>query len=296
MHGFTAGILGLLLVLSGSGCASLTPWTALEHRLAFVPVRYPLGDWKPEEIEPEDAWFQADDGTNLHGWFVEHPHPRAVVLFCHGNAGNVTFLASMLDGLQRGHGVSVFAFDYRGYGRSEGRPSEDGLLQDARAARRWLSRRAGVAERDIVLMGQSLGGAVAIDLATDGARGLVLASTFSSFPEVAQSHMYVPVKALTTLEFNSLEKIRRYHGPLLISHGDADEVVPYEQGRALYAAAPGPKSFIRLRNTRHNDLFPPEYWETLDRFLEALPGPGSQRHVVAGASSNGDLAVIHTQR
>jgi fermentation-respiration switch protein FrsA (DUF1100 family) len=271
MRQFSLSILAVAAGLIGSGCASISPLAALEHRLAFVPIRYPLGDWEPEEIQPEDAWFSADDGTKLHGWYVEHPRPRAVILFCHGNAGNITYLASMLNGLQRGHGVSVLAFDYRGYGRSAGRPSERGILEDARAARRWLARRARVAEEDIVLMGQSLGGAVAIDLAADGARGLVVASTFSSFPDVAQSHVSLPVKALTTIDLNSLEKIRQYPGPVLISHGDADEIVPYDQGRALYEAAPGPKTFIRIPGARHNDLFPPEYWETLDQFLGQLP-------------------------
>lgn len=271
MRRICLGIWVLAAGLAASGCASLSPLTALEHRLAFVPLRYPLGDWQPEEIQPENAWFTASDGTKLHGWYVEHPWPRGVVLFCHGNAGNITFLASMLDGLRRGHGVSVLAFDYRGYGRSEGYPSEDGLLQDARAARRWLARRARVAEQDIILMGQSLGGAVAIDLATDGARGLILASTFTSFPDVAQSHVIIPVKSLTTLEFNSVEKIRQYRGPVLISHGDADEVVPFEHGLSLYEAAPGPKTFIRLRGNRHNDKLPREYWEALDRFLGELP-------------------------
>ncbi len=257
--------------LTGSGCASLSPLTALEHRLAFVPLKYPLGDWQPEEIEPEDAWFTAADGTRLHGWYVAHPQPRNVILFCHGNAGNVTFLASMMDGLVRDYGVSVLAFDYRGYGRSSGRPSEQGLLQDARAARRWLAQKAGIAEQEIVLMGQSLGGAVAIDLAMDGAKGLILASTFSSFPDVAQSHLIVPVKSLTTIEFNSIEKIKTYHGPVLISHGDADEVVPFDQGRALYEAAPGPAKFVRLPGDRHNDLLPTEYWEILGQFLADLP-------------------------
>ncbi len=259
------------LGLTGSGCASLSPLTALEHRLAFVPMRYPLGDWQPEEIQPEDAWFAAADGTQLHGWYVEHPRPRVVILFCHGNAGNITYLASMLDGLKRGNDATVLAFDYRGYGRSAGRPSEAGLLQDARAARGWLAQRAGVPEKEIVLMGQSLGGAVAIDLAMDGARGLILASTFSSFPDVAQSHVIVPVKALTTIEFNSLEKIKQYPGPLLISHGDADEVVPFKQGRALYDAAPGPKRFVKIKNGGHNEKLPTEYWEALDRFLAELP-------------------------
>jgi fermentation-respiration switch protein FrsA (DUF1100 family) len=271
-------LIGLLSAcLAGSGCVSLSPLTALEHRLAFVPIRYPLGDWQPEEIEPEDAWFTAADGTKLHGWYVEHPQPRAVILFCHGNAGNITFLASMLEGLRRWQGVSVLAFDYRGYGRSEGRPSEQGLLQDARAARQWLARRARIAENDIVLMGQSLGGAVAIDLTSDGARGLILASTFTSFPDVAQSHVIVPVKSLTTIEFNSLEKIRHYAGPVLISHGDADEVVPFEQGRLLYEAAPGPKRFVRIPGGRHNDRLPAEYWDALDHFLDGLSRYGMVR-------------------
>lgn len=271
MHHHRLWIGALAIGLLGSGCASLSPVAAIEHRLAFVPVRYPLGDWSPEEVEPEDAWFTAADGTKLHGWYVEHPQPRAVVLFCHGNAGNVTFLASMLEGLRRWQNVSVLAFDYRGYGRSGGRPSEAGLLQDARAARRWLARRAGVAEEDIVLMGQSLGGAVAIDLARDGARGLILASTFRSFPDVAQSHVSIPVKSLTTLQFNSLEKIQSFHGPVLISHGDADEIVPFEHGQALFEAVPGQKRFVRIPKGRHNDPLPKEYWEALERFLAELP-------------------------
>lgn len=271
MHHDRLWICALAIGLLGSGCASLSPIAAIEHRLAFVPVRYPLGDWSPEEIQPEDAWFSAADGTKLHGWYVEHPQPRAVVLFCHGNAGNVTFLASMLEGLRHWRNVSVLAFDYRGYGRSAGRPSEAGILQDARAARRWLARRAYVAEEDIVLMGQSLGGAVAIDLATDGARGLVLASTFSSFPEVAQSHVSLPVKSLTTLQFNSLAKIKNYPGPVLISHGDADEIIPFAQGQALYEAIPGRKRFVQIPDGRHNDPLPLEYWDALDQYLAELP-------------------------
>lgn len=271
MHQTGLWISALAIGLLGSGCASLSPVAMIEHRLAFVPVRYPLGDWSPEEIQPEDAWFTAADGTNLHGWYVEHPHPREVVLFCHGNAGNVTFLASMLEGLRRWQQVSVLAFDYRGYGRSGGRPSEEGLLRDARAARRWLARRAHVSEESIVLMGQSLGGAVAIDLALDGARGLILASTFSSFPDVAQSHVSLPVKSLTTLQFQSLEKIQNYSGPVLISHGDADEIVPFEQGQALYEVIPGPAAFVRIPGGRHNDPLPREYWDALDAFLAELP-------------------------
>src|SRR5439155_17149604 len=123
----------------------------------------------------EDAWFEADDGTRLHGWFAEAKNPRAVVLHTHGNAGNVTHRAPLLELFRERLRASILVFDYRGYGRSEGTPDEKGILADARAARRWLAKRAGVAESDVVLHGTSLGGGVAVDLAArDGARGLVL--------------------------------------------------------------------------------------------------------------------------
>src|SRR5690606_26810651 len=122
-------------------------------------------DWTPVGLLYEDAYFQASDGTKLHGWFCPCDNPRAVVLMTHGNAGNVTHRTERLRMLQQDLRVAVMAVDYRGYGRSEGMPSENGVLRDARAARKWLAERAGVKEREIVLLGESLGGGVAVDLA-----------------------------------------------------------------------------------------------------------------------------------
>lgn len=260
---------------SGQAAAEREP--SWEESLLFHPARYPDGDWHPPGVEFEDAWFTSVDGVRLHGWYVPHPNPRAVVLFCHGNAGNLTDRAATLRLLHDRVGVSVMIFDYRGYGRSEGTPSEAGILADGRAARAWLARRVNIPESEIVLMGRSLGGAVAVDLAADGgARALVLESTFSSVPDVAAAHVpvlpasVVPARLLMRTRLDSAAKIGRYRGPLLESHGDADTVVPYKLGRRLFEAANEPKRFITLPGADHNDPPPTAYYQTLAAFLAGL--------------------------
>ena len=262
----------LILLAATGGCASMGPLSPLlpvERAVVFQPAPYPAGNWFPSDLPFEDASFQADDGTKLHGWYVAHPSPRGVALFCHGNAGNVTVLSDTLRVLNERHRLTVMTFDYRGYGRSDGKPSEQGILQDARAARRWLAERTGTPERDIIIMGQSLGGAVAVDLASqDGARALVLASTFTSLPDAATSHVpWLLPRWNMTMRMDSLAKIRQYPGPVLISHGDADEVIPFAQGQKLYEAAPGPKQFFREPGGRHNDPRSEEYRATFEEFL-----------------------------
>jgi fermentation-respiration switch protein FrsA (DUF1100 family) len=268
------------LIWLSSGCAALGPWSPLaisERRSVFQPDKYPAGDWAPTAVLVQDANFNADDGTKLHGWYVRHESPKAHALLLHGNAGNVTLLAETLRLLNRWHGLAVLAIDYRGYGRSEGKPTEAGVLLDARAGRKWLAEKEGIAESDVVLMGFSRGGGVAVDLAaSDGARGLVLANTFTSLPNVAQHHVgWLPMSWLLTIEMNSLEKIKNYRGPLLLSHGDADKVIPYEQGLALYEAAPGSKQMVTIKGGGHNDPQPEEYRAALDLFIANLPPLGT---------------------
>jgi len=254
-----------------------------EERLIFFPTRYPEGDWEPAGLAFEDAWFEAPDGTRLHGWYVPHPNPRALVLWSHGNAGNLSGRADLLEELHRRARVAVLIYDYRGYGRSEGRPNEAGILADARAARRWLAKREGVAEQDIVLLGRSLGGAVSVDLAAaDGARGLILDGAFTSVPDVAAHHFpWLPVRWLLRTHLDALTKIERYQGPLLQIHGEADTVVPLELGRKLFAAAGEPKHMLILPGADHNDFPPDEYFEAMLAFLDSLPpartrqGPGA---------------------
>jgi fermentation-respiration switch protein FrsA (DUF1100 family) len=281
---YTTAALALLIA---PGCAALGPYSptaSLESRGIFQPAKYPHGEWNQTAVLVQDAYFAAEDGTKLHGWYVPHAQPKAHALLLHGNAGNVTLLAETLRTLNRRHNLSVLALDYRGFGRSEGKPTEQGLYQDARAARGWLAEKENIAETDIVLMGMSIGGAVAVDLASkDGARGLILANTFTSLPAAAQHRLpWLPMGLLLSTRMNSLAKIANYQGPLLISHGDADEVVPFEQGQALFEAASGPKRFITNRGGKHNDPQPEEYRQALDDFLAQL-GPITGRVAVRDA-------------
>ncbi|MBI3839676.1 MAG: alpha/beta hydrolase [Planctomycetia bacterium] len=245
---------------------------ALEDSLIFFPSVYPEGFWQPVGFQFEDAWFTASDGIHLHGWYVPHPQPRAVVLFAHGNAGNISHRTEILELLANRLGVSVLIFDYRGYGRSEGRPSGAGILADARAARRWLAERAKMSEAEVVLMGESLGGAVLVDLAAkDGARALILENTFSSLPDVAAFHYpWVPVKLFMRTQLNSTKKIRDYHGPLLQIHGDADTIIPLALAERLYDAANPPKQFVLIRGGDHNDPRTPAFVQALDQFFAGL--------------------------
>ena len=245
-----------------------------EESLVFLPSKYPRGDWNPTAYGVEDVEFNAADGTRLHGWFAEHPQPRAVVLFTHGNAGNLTDRADMIAPLRDRLKTSVFLFDYRGYGRSEGKPTEAGVLQDARAARSWLAQRTGVGESDIVLIGRSLGGALAVDLAAaDGARGLVLHSSFTSLPDAAAVHYpWAPVQWMMRTRLDSLSKIDRYEGPLLMCHGDQDEVVPYRLGRKLYdAAVNAEKQWLEFPDGTHNDPLGESFYQAIDQFIDSLP-------------------------
>jgi fermentation-respiration switch protein FrsA (DUF1100 family) len=244
---------------------------SIEKRFVFCPTPYPIGDWRPAGLAFEDVRFQSADGTRLHGWYVPHPGAPAAVLFCHGNGGNIGFLTGVLRVLHLKVGAAVLAFDYRGYGRSEGQPSEAGILADARAARAWLAAREKIREQDVVLMGQSLGGAVAVDLAArDGAKALILESTFDSLPDVAAYYFpALPVRWLMWTRFDSAALIGRYHGPLLQVHGGVDTVVPLACGRRLFQAANEPKQFMLLPHHGHNDALPMEYYDTLAAFLHA---------------------------
>jgi uncharacterized protein len=243
-----------------------------ENSLIFFPSRYPVGDWHPRDLRFEDARFEAADGTRLHGWYVPHPHARAAVLFCHGNAGNITGRASIARMLHDYVGVSVLLFDYRGYGRSEGRPSGPGILADTRAARKWLADREKIAETRVVVMGESIGGAVAVDLAArDGARALILENTFSSLADVAAYHYrWLPVRWAMRTRLDPAAQIGSYHGPLFQAHGDADAIVPLEFGRRLFDAAKEPKQFLLLPGHDHNDPMPTTYYEALTTFLAGV--------------------------
>jgi fermentation-respiration switch protein FrsA (DUF1100 family) len=174
--------------------------------------------------------------------------------------------------LQKELRVTSLIFDYRGYGRSEGVPTVEGVLQDARAARNLLARRAGVKESALVLMGRSLGGAVVVQLAAEKApRALILESTFSSLREAASYHYPRLAWLVPAGKLDSVAKIGRYRGPLLQSHGDADRTIPYSQAVKLFRAATGPRQFVRIPGGDHNTPQSAEYYRQLERFIAGLP-------------------------
>jgi pimeloyl-ACP methyl ester carboxylesterase len=245
-----------------------------DELLALFPARFPEGDWAPAENVFEDCWFETVDGLRIHGWYLKHEQPKVVILFCHGNAGNVTHRASLAQYVHNRFAASLLLFDYRGYGRSEGTPTIEGLLADARAAREYLAVRERISPPDIVLMGRSLGGAVAVQLASDGgARALVLESTFSSLKDVAVSHYpQLLVNLLVADRLDARSAISRFRGPVLISHGNADRTIPIALGRELYRAANEPKTFVEISGGDHNDPQSQQYYDRLEGFLAGLPG------------------------
>lgn len=243
-----------------------------EEALIFPAPRYPQGIWHRPDLDFEEVEFHSQDGTMLHGWFFAHPQPRAFLLYCHGNADFVPNLGDYATALRDRYRISVFIFDYRGYGQSAGRPHEHGVLADARAARAWLARTGGIAESDVVLVGRSLGGAVAVYLAAEqGARALVLENTFTSIPDVGAYHYpWLPVRLLMRTQLNARQRIASYAGPLLQSHAALDQIVPLELGQLLFDAAPGKKEFITIRDALHNDPLPASYYDALDKFFHRV--------------------------
>lgn len=174
--------------------------------------------------------------------------------------------------LQKELRVAALIFDYRGYGRSEGVASVEGILKDGRAARAFLAHRAGIEPARIVLMGRSLGGAVVVQLAVEAApRGLILENTFSSLKDAAAYHLPQLAWLVPTNKLNSAARITAYKGPLLQSHGDADRTIPYALGRKLFEAANEPKWFVTIPGGDHNDRQSGEYYRRLNRFLDTLP-------------------------
>jgi fermentation-respiration switch protein FrsA (DUF1100 family) len=257
-------------------CVLLLLLLFFENWLLYPAPPYPdpRGDWNPTYLSHEEVEFASADGTKLHGWLVEHEQPRAVLLYCHGNGDCLGYLGWYLKELRDRQRVTIFAFDYRGYGKSEGSPSEAGLMADGHAAQQWLAQRLQMKAEKIVLMGRSLGGCVAVDMAANsGARGLILQNTTTSIPDAAALiYWFAPVHLFMKNRYDSLSKIGRYHGPVLMSHGTADVLVPISLGRKLFDAIPGSKKrFVAFDNVGHNDPEPRSYDAALDEFLESLP-------------------------
>jgi fermentation-respiration switch protein FrsA (DUF1100 family) len=218
----------------------------------------------------EDVWLKAADGNLIHAWWLPRSGSQGVILFCHGNAGNLSYWTPMMVALTNMLGQSVLIFDYPGYGRSEGKPSERGCYAAADATYNWLVQARQIPPERITIFGESLGGGVATDLATRKPhRALVLTKTFTSVPDMAKKVPLASASAsLVHNQFDNLAKIGRCSGPIFIAHGDCDRLIPLAQGQKLFQAAPQPKQFFLLNGCDHNDPYPPEFYSALAKFLK----------------------------
>jgi fermentation-respiration switch protein FrsA (DUF1100 family) len=243
-----AWLVWIAIALAGYG---LLAWGA--SKSLYYPMRYPAGDWGVQaEIGAEDVWLRARDGVKLHAWWVPAPGAALATLHLHGNAGNVTH-RDLSAATIREAGSSVLLLDYRGYGRSEGKPGESGLYRDADAAYEWLIGK-GYTPTQIILHGESLGTAVAAELASRRqSAGVILEAPFTSARAVAGRVLPV-IGPLLISGFDTKSRLSKVRVPVFIVHGDADEVIAYEFGQELYLAASEPKRFWTIRGATHNDL------------------------------------------
>jgi fermentation-respiration switch protein FrsA (DUF1100 family) len=231
----------------------------IENKLVFFPAKYPEGFWQTEAfgLQPKDIFFTTDDRVRLHGWLFEKQDAIATLLIFHGNAGNISHRLDLIARLLAALPVEIFIFDYRGYGRSEGTPGEEGIYRDALAAYQYLTRQLARPPEKIILHGRSLGGAVAVDLATKvPAAGLLLESTFSCGADMAKEMFKIlPVWWFSNIKMDSETKIRNMKMPLLMIHGKNDSIVPFHLGQKLFEAAPEPKKFVEVPGADHNDVY-----------------------------------------
>ena len=257
----------------------------IEPRLMFFPSAGETETPRTIGLEYRSLDIRTADGETIAAWWLPHNAARADVLYFHGNGGNLSVWLPILAGVHAS-GLNVLAFDYRGYGRSTGTPTEQGLYRDAEAAVHTLrrlrdeSRRGGEdpARLPIIYWGRSLGGAVAaFATGIEHPNGLILESTFADKRSVIGSHVVLrALDLLASYRFNTADMLRGYDGPTLVMHGDADSVVPYKAGQALFERLAGPKRFVTLSGADHNDLHPStarEYWQAVADFVTQASGP-----------------------
>ncbi len=225
----------------------------------------------------EDVYFKSTDGVELNGWFfpadTNSPRARLVFLICHGNGGNIGHRLGQCRVLLD-LGVSAFIFDYRGYGRSKGRPGEEGTYRDAQGAHAWL-RQKGFRGEDIIVMGESLGGGVASELALrEPVGGLILQSTFTSIPDIgAELYPWLPVRWFNTIKYDTHAKLPRIKVPVLVMHSREDELIAFHHAEKNFAAANEPKQFCEIVGDHNGSAWQqPEHQQGIEKFLKLVEG------------------------
>jgi len=245
---------------------------SIEARFAFFPSGGELETPADAGVAFEPATVRTRDGERLHQWFLPHPHARALVVYFHGNGGNLSGWLPILAGIHR-QGYAVRAFDYRGYGLSSGRPTERGLYADVEAVIEWMS--ADDPRVPTIFWGRSLGSAMAAYAATRRRPdGLVLEAGFPDAWSVVRGSPLLALLAMfSSYRFPTASYVRRAGCPVLVMHGDDDRVIPFELGRRLFDAIPEPKRFVPIRGGDHDDAAPADadaYWSAVRAFVDTL--------------------------
>ena len=226
-----------------------------QEKMIFFPGKRLVATPETIGLQYEDVYLVTDDDIQIHGWYVPHAGAKATLLFFHGNAGNISH---RLDSISIFHdlGLSVFIIDYRGYGRSGGRPSERGTYRDAQAAWHYLVDERGLRADEIIVFGRSLGGAVAAALAARVTpAAVILESTFTSVKELGKHYYpYLPVSLIARIRYPVDEHITSFNCPVLVVHSHEDDVVPFRYGQRLFANAREPKMFLPISGD-HNTGF-----------------------------------------
>ncbi|MFH1416271.1 MAG: alpha/beta hydrolase [Elusimicrobiota bacterium] len=226
-----------------------------QARLLFFPDSEMHADPSFIGLDYEKVEISADDGINIYGWYIPCRARRGVLMFCHGNAGNIS---DRLESCRIFHdiGMEQFIFDYRGYGRSQGSPSEKGMYLDAETVWKYLTIERGIPAEDIIVFGRSLGAAVAVRVAAAERPGaLILESCFKSIPDIASGmYPYIPVKLIARYRYRITDHIKHVKSPVLVIHSRDDEIAPYSQGIDVFESVDAPKQFLEIRGG-HNDGF-----------------------------------------
>jgi uncharacterized protein len=246
-----------------------------EKGIVFFPDPYLVGTPADYGLKFEEVWFTAADGVRLHGWWVPKAGAPVLVWF-HGNAGNISHRLDNIKLLLELVGVTVFIFDYREYGKSQGRISREGTYQDAAAAYRYVAETRKVPAGQIVLFGRSLGTALAVDLAVKTpCRSLIIESAFTNSADMAKLFAPFMFDWRPKVPYDNLGKIAGLKVPVLIIHGERDEIIPVEMGRRLFAEAPEPKELYIIPGAHHNDTYlagGQDYFARLRAFIQRQPG------------------------
>lgn len=242
-----------------------------EKRGIYFPLKNIILTPKEMGLDFEDVYFSSSDGIRLNGWYIPAKDSRATVLFCHGNAGNISHRIEVIY-LFCKLGLSVFIFDYRGYGRSQGSPSEEGLYRDAEAAYKYLIEKRNLRQESIVVYGKSIGANVAVELCSKvRPAALISESAFTSALDMGKKLFpFLPIKWFISIKYDALSKIKDITVPKLIIHSKDDRIIPFKQGRKLFEEAPEPKEFYPMRGGHNEALFlaKEDFVNKIDLFLQ----------------------------